>query len=1106
MIIALKWIYKVNLDEYDDVLKNKARLVAKGYRQEEGIDFKESFAHVARIEAIRIFIANAASKNMTIYQMDVKTGFLNGELKEEVYVSQPEGFVDPDHLTHVYHLKKALYGLKQPPPAWYDTLSRFLLDNKFSKGCQDTRRSTSGSAQFFGDKLVSWSSKKQKSIAISTTEAEYIAMSGLPLLSAATMSSTPDTMADVNVNALTDQAPTLAPPIRTDDQILPHIRWVPIGKSNCYLDVEKSQSNPIYKIAVDILKYTNFFRAFTTSSTIPSIYIQQSWDIVRYDKTARNPAHHTHGKKKATLIVISSIRFTKLIIYHLQRKYKFHPRPDSPLHLPNEEPVLGYLKFSAKGTKREIFGMPIPGNLITADIQGASYYQEYLVKVAKHQRYLAGETGSDPDSPAPKPTKTAKKSKPTASKADPRPPISKPALSKQTKPKPTPAKTRAKNSLRSVDESVAEDIPEKEPRVDDEEADVQRALEESLKSMYHVPQGPLPPVVIREPNEEESDEDVPGTDAGVQDPGNAKASQPLPSPVVHARSDLEHMDLDVADVSTQPHPEQMDEGFTATAYPKVQGNLKLAVEEHVILEEPASSSGTLYSLQHLTKDLSFGDLLFSDKPSEADNDKATAETEAESMVSVTIQQDTSSIPPMTLSIINLTSRPESPKVHQLLKAIATETTTTTTTTIHPPPSQQQQSTTDSIMMKRIDELEHIMENLIHDNKLMEQRLDSHGACLYTLEHLDIPHQVSKAVDEVVTDAVDWAMQALLRNRFKDLPEAGIKEILHQRIWETDSYKTHEDHMQLYEALERLMNRDRSEELLKYLAKACKKKKKRRPSGASGSPGDSGSSQVSPPPPPPLSTNQEDWWKPLKEERPATPEPAWSILSSDVPVPTNNWESALVSTYSPPPEDSLLAQTGDMAMFMDWFCKRREITELKPQDLKGPAFEIIKVFHPNVIHLYKPLPLGGPPGQVTIQSDFFFNKDLEYLRYDRKGSRPALSISKMKAAYYPDAGLEKMVPDQIAVKTHMWILRVVKIKVFCMYGYNYMKKIVLHRMDLNEHVIVKRDFRTCRDHGPRGQASEAELYSDCHSAMELRRGLEFTWEREDQMQKKYPHLF
>ncbi|GJT51709.1 retrovirus-related pol polyprotein from transposon TNT 1-94 [Tanacetum coccineum] len=105
MVIALKWIYKVKLDEYGDVLKNKARLVAKGYRQEEGIDFEESFAPVARIEAIRIFIANAASKNMVIYQMDVKTAFLNGDLQEEVFVSQPEGFEDPEHPTHVYRLK-----------------------------------------------------------------------------------------------------------------------------------------------------------------------------------------------------------------------------------------------------------------------------------------------------------------------------------------------------------------------------------------------------------------------------------------------------------------------------------------------------------------------------------------------------------------------------------------------------------------------------------------------------------------------------------------------------------------------------------------------------------------------------------------------------------------------------------------------------------------------------------------------------------------------------------------------------------------------------------------------------------------------------------------
>nr|GFB17727.1 hypothetical protein [Tanacetum cinerariifolium] len=131
--------------------------------------------------------------------------------------------------------------------------------------------------------------------------------------------------------------------------------------------------------------------------------------------------------------------------------------------------------------------------------------------------------------------------------------------------------------------------------------------------------------------------------------------------------------------------------------------------------------------------------------------------------------------------------------------------------------------------------------------------------------------------------------------------------------------------------------------------------------------------------------QQDWWKPLEEDRSATPKLAWSIPSSDLPVLTNNWAFALASTYTPPPENSLLAQTGDMAMFMDWH------------------------------NVSKPLPLGGPPGQVTIQYDFFFNKDLKYLRYSSKGSRPALSISKMKAAYYHDVGLEQMVPDQMRIE-------------------------------------------------------------------------------------------
>ncbi|GJT15712.1 hypothetical protein Tco_0874418, partial [Tanacetum coccineum] len=700
------------------------------------------------------------------------------------------------------------------------------------------------------------------------------------------------TMTDVDVNAPAKLAPTIAPPTRTDDQILPHIRWVPIGKRNCYLDVDRPQSNPIFKIAMDLLMHTNFFRAFTASSAIPAIYIQQFWDTIRYDKIVggykcqldeqwfdlskdtlrdalqitpvdrnnafsspptsdalikfvndlgypkvvrhlsdvvtndmfqpwralttvinlcltgktsgferpralvlqilwgvinqahinyaermweeftqsihtfiedkKNLAQHTHGKKKVTLIVIPSIRFTKLIIHYLQSKHKFHARPGSPLHLPNEEPVFGYLKFSSKGTKREVFGMPIPNDLITDDIRGKQYYNAYLEKVAKHQRYLAGEDVSDPDSPAPKPTKGAKPKttkKPTSTQQTK--PKTKPSIAKTTKstpsqppkPKPAPAKPQEKKRKRALDaaeapslakrskagrvskkrtlqlrdEFIDEGVPATEPRVDDEEAIVQKVLEESMKDAYPAHRGPLPPVVFREPDsgklqplpevqgkgkekvgEEqaaqvllnlqtpkkknpaeqfifqrrtpataepsglvessslyaelgltdsgtESDEEVsPEMNAqgqeegqGGTNPGDAGVSQTPSSHVVHAGPNLDHMDLGIAEASSQPNTEQMDDEFTATAYPKVQENLKLPTEGEVRLEEPASSAGTLSSMKNLDKDLSFTDQFLVEKSQEDEPEKTNTEAEVQSMVTVPIHQDTSSVPLMT---------------------------------------------------------------------------------------------------------------------------------------------------------------------------------------------------------------------------------------------------------------------------------------------------------------------------------------------------------------------------------------------------------------------------------------------------------------------------
>jgi len=136
-IIGTKWVFRNKLDESGMITRNKARLVAKGYNQEEGIDYGETFAPVARLEAVRLLLAFSCMSGFKLFQMDVKSAFLNGIINEEVYVEQPPRFEDYQHPNHVYKLKKALYGLKQAPRQWYERLSNFLLSNGYERGMID---------------------------------------------------------------------------------------------------------------------------------------------------------------------------------------------------------------------------------------------------------------------------------------------------------------------------------------------------------------------------------------------------------------------------------------------------------------------------------------------------------------------------------------------------------------------------------------------------------------------------------------------------------------------------------------------------------------------------------------------------------------------------------------------------------------------------------------------------------------------------------------------------------------------------------------------------------------------------------------------------------
>nr|GEX98696.1 histone deacetylase 14 [Tanacetum cinerariifolium] len=548
------------------------------------------------------------------------------------------------------------------------------------------------------------------------------------------------------------------------------------------------------------------------------------------------------------------------IIHHLQRKHRFHPRPDSPLHLSNEEPVLGYLKFSAKGTKREIFGMPIPGRLITVDIREASYYQEYQENMAKHRGFLAGETGSTKDLPAPKLAKPARKPQSTTQKAPPKP---------------------------SISSSVA-----------DEDADYQNAMEEIMKDAYALPKGPFPPVVIREPKSGKHQPllEVPGK-------GKAKVTE---EQVAH---DLLNSEEESKKIVLGAEKGGQDEG-QAGPDPDAQAE-----------DQTGSDAG------------------------------AQAKGQAGSNPDETFKGQAGSNP---------------------------------------------------------DETSEGQAGLDPSNA--EARYARKGKRVASHQKRHLGHHL---------------ISHLL--------------LLHQRVHP-----------------------------------------------ASGS-------QVTPPLPPPTSTNQDS---PSKGS--ATPSPSKTAATTEHQAwttPDVTLKPLISLTPADLDMDEAMGPDEPAQLSNEEDIRSAHILTLKPQDLEGPAYEIVKVFHPDVIHLQyqmeechklltdsmddlilrhndnKPLPLGGPPGQVTIQSDFFFNKDLEYLRYGSKGRRPALSISKIKAAYYPNAGIEQMVPDQFwieeeckyniaamysishwwfqrqrfyidrhtsegdrsTVRTHMRILSVVRIEVFSMYG-------------------------------------------------------------------------
>nr|GEW85121.1 hypothetical protein [Tanacetum cinerariifolium] len=725
MIIALKWIYKVKLDEHDDVLKNKARLVAKGYRQEEGFDFEESFALVACIKAIRIFIANADSKNMTIYQMDVNITFLNDELKEEVYVSQPKVFVDSDHLTHVYRLKKALYGLKQAPQAWYDTLSRFLLDNMFSKGAVDLTLSTRKTGkhillvQIYVDDII-FASTDPKACDIFSNEI-----------------SSKFQMSMMGENVFFPRITSFLKSRRHFSKFALDI-LKKFGMDSCdtidtpMVDRLKLDEDPLW-ISVDQTRFCSMVGSLMHLTASRPDLVFTVCMCARY---------HAWPTKKHLEALNGSFGISEEPLIELDEQW-FNPHKDILRDALQITPINDNNPFVAPPSSEAVIeyvntlGYPVTVKNVSA-MSVNDLYQACRAILSMINMCLI-EEGATPKSHAPEATKvtkpkadiqtkpsaptTTKVTKPTGDKD------SKPKSTSSQPPKPKPASSLPSKYLKDLEarnQGPARLVVFREP----DSGRFQR-LPETLKKKSSVdlhisersptttgPSGNAEsPSLDAELADSETESDKTVTPVNKEkDASNRElieinaGLQPQSSHVVHAGPNLEPMDLAVSDASTQQNPEQMDKEFTTTAYPNVQENLKLLTKEY-----------------------------------EGEPKKTNDKLEVQSMVMVPIHQDTSLVPPMTTPVLDLTtSQSNSPTVNAPhLPSTSTTTTIITTTLPPPPPPQPQQGTTNPTLLQRIGKLEQLMANLIQDNLALEERLDKHGSRLYNLGNLNIPQKVSK---------------------------------------------------------------------------------------------------------------------------------------------------------------------------------------------------------------------------------------------------------------------------------------------------------------------------------------------------------------------------
>nr|GEV48404.1 retrovirus-related Pol polyprotein from transposon TNT 1-94 [Tanacetum cinerariifolium] len=1223
MIIALKWIYKIKLDKYGDVQINKARLVAKGHQQEEGIDFEELFSPIARIEAIRIFIANAASKNMIIYQMDVKTAFLNGKLNEEVYVSQPEDFVDLDHPTHVYRLKKALYGLKQAHRAWYQAsptkkhlealkLVFWYLRGTTNRGLWYPKHTamtlTTYADAYHADTLDEVTADR---LGFSFNKIHlYCDNRSVIALFCNNVKHSRSKHIDSRHHFIREQVKNGIVELyfRIEYQLvdiftkaLPRERFefllLRFGNPNSFEDGSSQAevkaagttdvtSDGSYCVLMFLLIVTSFLlvvfipidhicyagRVLGSSSLLSFLFLlvesfvptgNVSFLLGALEITPIDQAHQFVSPLSSDAIMdfVNLLGYTEVIHFVSRMAVNNLYQP--------WRTILSIINqcLTDKTSGHDRYRYPVLqmlyGIITSTDVDYAELFWEEFVQaiqtfltdkanlgsptkngrkdkphmVGKHDLKMSAEKEGKKKTVSAKQPKSKHVVK-NASKSVPalKSKASKERLSKASADKPPNLKPAKEISSWLMNLMKNQFIMNKKPKLvhqgKGDEYDMELAIRMSLETFQAQSQAHIGGVAIREPiaeatrplpvvkskgkaivTEEQAAQSLLALHTPkrrsimdqfilqrwtptTEEASTGSSAQPLddtfasivcdsPSPPdaeTGARSDKtssggntevlqttkelveeEVMDKEQARPDhgesrralTRPNPEPTHNEFMADLYHKVHESLKFLADEHVFVEDPISSIEILSSMKNLEDAFAFGDQFINDKSTKYEPEKPNVEAKVVSMVTVPIYQASSSVPPLStpILVIDLLTPKHAPSTTQA--PVFTATTTTTTTPLLPP--LQQQSSTESELAKRVAALEKKFSALEQTDENLDNTTRNLRSRVYTLKLRDLPHKINEAIQEKIKEAVQIALQAPLRDCFRDLSEEDMKEMLHQRMFESGSNKSDKS---------RKRQRNDQDPPSPLLDSDLSKKRRHHKdvfgSSVPQAPQSSAWKESNARDASSRTKQRPEWFKPIpNDDRPATPEPAWVILTSHIPDAMGK-------------------------------------TKLTKVNFEGKAYEVVKAFYPDTVHLQ--IQMEECHKMLTDQVDWA-NPEGDQVRIDVskpfKGTGQALLISKMKVARYLDFGLELLIPEHMwsnevcnydinasygishwwfnnqkfyiyrhiagssrkIVRTHMRILSVVSITTFSHYGYDYLKEITLCRADYQEYTIAKKDFKS-----------------------------------------------